>query len=500
MPDFKGFPPQWTFVILNEPIGPRTTAEDVLDKAEQFLNAIEHRTLIMLIADDEQVKLHDRFGRFDRPVFCLEHAELPKKIEERRPRDAPFVIAVRRKLPANAMALPYSPYLRKKPVVDWRFFGRERELRELVDGDDNIIVIGGRRIGKTSLMQEAVRQIKRRGENAFFVSVQELKTKDQVTRSILQQISTRDAVAAQRQSDLLYENVLASALKRLTRAPRRSTILLDEISNVFDQKPADEWSIFGAFRNYAQAGSLRVVVSCFSEDFHRQVLDYAGPFVNFGRVIRLGVFAEEEMREMLLSPIEFLRPLSVTDRDRLVMLVDNALGGHPLLLQYFCQALSETIVGGRRAHSLVENADWILNDRRALVACFNDPVDEIFYHQRWALLQYVFLAKCHESASKLHSAVIDDDWLEDALQRCGYSSTVNDRRNILDNLEMHGLCSAVNQDRRRQAISAPIIYHYVRQTEQSVDGLLEKYRQDLAQEASVWGLRPTSATTRRHEL
>ena len=54
-----------------------------------------------------------------------------------------------------------APYETSKPVTGSRFFGREFEIRRIRQGSDsNFAIMGIRRIGKTSLMREVLRQLK----------------------------------------------------------------------------------------------------------------------------------------------------------------------------------------------------------------------------------------------------------------------------------------------------------------------------------------------------
>jgi hypothetical protein len=454
----------------------------------------------VLLSDDPNVNLGANFGRMQRNVFCLDHQALPSRQERTKPQNSPFVHAIRKKLPANAPALVYSPYVRKKPVSDWRFFGREKELDELVKSNDNIVIVGGRRIGKTSLMMEAQRRIQQRGESAYFISVMELRTKDQVTREIMQKVSARDAAAAYKKNQILHENLLSAVLQRLANSRTRTTLLLDEIGNVFDDTSKEDWNYFGAFGKFASSGSLRIVLSCFSEEFHDQVIKFAGPFINFARTLRLRVFPEHEARQLVISPLEFWTPLNEAEKTTLMDSITTTVGTHPLLLQYYCMSLFEAVIKTRGHQSLVVSARRILDNNDEMVACFDDPVEEIFYKLRWATLQYLFLRRCFEEKGPLRNSVINDDWLHETLADFGYTATTGDRRNLLDSLEMHGLCTALEHDRRRQLIASPIIYHYVQRTETSIPTLLERLKADIPREARVCRLEEIRATAAREPM
>src|SRR5262249_39969629 len=116
--------------------------------------------------------------------------------------------------------------------------------------------------------------------------------------------------------------------------------------------------------------------------------------------------------------------------------------------------------------------------------------EEIFYNLRWATLQYLFLKRCAEAGDRLRHAMINDDWVIGTLAGLGYQATTQKRRNLLDALEMYGLCTAFEQDRRRQLIASPVLYQVIKKTEESVPSLLNRLRADVAREARIWGLEP----------
>ena len=57
-------------------------------------------------------------------------------------------------------ALMFSPYSRNRPAFGWRFFGRKKELDLLLESEESFFVVGGRRMGKTSLLRELERRMK----------------------------------------------------------------------------------------------------------------------------------------------------------------------------------------------------------------------------------------------------------------------------------------------------------------------------------------------------
>src|SRR6185503_8185497 len=56
------------------------------------------------------------------------------------------------------------------------------------------------------------------------------------------------------------------------------------------------------------------------------------------------------------------------------------------------------------------------------------------------------------------------------------------RRNILENLEIHGLTASVQGDRSNQRIGTPLVFNYLQQTEKDLQILVTKLMQTLGKE------------------
>ncbi len=307
MPEFRGFPPKWTFAILHRPAdGGAAPNGQVIEGARKLLAKIPPDELIVMISDDPDVHLGEEFTPIQRYVFCLDHGDLPRHPRESKPNLAPFVQAFRRKLPTMAnLELLYTPYVREKPVTGWKFFGRETELQDLIYGDENIIIVGARRVGKSSLMQEAAERIRKRGDQVYWVDLQPFETASDATDEILRRLSARDAVAAfrdknviYRQAELMHESPLSVAMSRISKSDRRTTLFLDEIGNPIRHQTPEDWEFLGNLRRYSQKGHLRLVVSIFPITFFHLQGVLNSPLVNFGHTMRLGIFSEEEARRV----------------------------------------------------------------------------------------------------------------------------------------------------------------------------------------------------------
>jgi hypothetical protein len=287
--------------------------------------------------------------------------------------------------------------------------------------------------------------------------------------------------------------VFSNLLRHLSSKSEKTVLLLDELGNVLTRLPRDDWKFTGALRKFGQKGNMKFVISCFQEVFFRQQQEFEGPLINFGSTLRVGPFSRNEVEDFVIAPLEFWRPLG-TIRAQLLDLVVTNVGTHPLFLQYFCHAFFDRFAGDRNFDPL-KQANILL--RRDLHDWFSNAVDEVFFRIPSPAIQYLFLRRCQQNEAvnrPLTQAEINDDWLEEAIASLGYDSTVRGRRNIMDGLEMHGLCASIDNDRAKRVVAAPLLYTYVRQTVSSIDGLLAKLSKEIEREREVWELRRRGET------
>jgi hypothetical protein len=491
LPDFNGVPREWLFCVQSKPISDRDglSRGRVIEEAESVIHSVPKRALVVLLSEDGAAHLGDEFNNIGRDVFCLDALELPQQHDARTPpRLAPFVLAVRRKLERDPLSLAFSPYQRSKPVSGWQFFGRRKEIEQIVGRNENYVIVGARRVGKTSLMQEAARRLKEEGQAVYYVDVQNCRSPGDVISEILHQLSARDLAAAVRHQRALNEQILSSVLRRITATGAPTTLFLDELGNVIADLRKEDWGFIGVLRKYAAQGRFKFVMSCFQEVFLRQQKEFVGPLVNVAHTMRLDPFSRKEVEEIVTAPLEFWKTLEDHQRRKLVDLVMARVGCHPYLLQYFCYAFFEKV-------STKANCDPI-NEANALLHKHlgdwaSSAVDEIFFRIPSSLQKYLFLRRCKEAEDAnrhLLQTDITDSWVDTTLQSLGYCSTLQGRLNLMEGLEIHSLCTAGDEDRFKKVVCAPLIYHYVKDRVRELDGFLDTLANDAKKEAAIWEL------------
>jgi AAA domain-containing protein len=503
LPEYRGFPPEWVFAVL-KPVDASRKSEvegEIINEGRRLCQRLYRDCAVVFVSEDRHFRLGEEFNNANN-VFCLDALDLPRQETLlTTPRNAPFVLAVRNKLKLDAIRVFFCPYQRSGPVTGWRFFGRKSELHELVFGHGNFAVVGGRRVGKTSFLQEAKRQLEEHGHRAFLVDVQHCQSEEAAINEITRSLSPKEHSKAIMHSRVMGESLLNHILRLMTRGKETTVLILDELGNVLTKQSRQDWSFFGQLRRHSQNGRLRVVFSCFQEIFLKQQDDFKGPLVNFADTIRLGGFGESEAEDFVLGPLQFWNAVSDKERREIMGLVTNVVGRHPFSLQCFCDNLFQGVTFGG-APNILQAAKALLEHQEVFLRCFREPVHQIFSNINEPVLQYLFLRRCADASQDgqaLVTAEIDDEWIKTALAGIGYSAPFALRRNLLEGLEVHGLSVPESPGRHRQMISVPVIYHFLKR-EQMVGPYLTALREDISLGTGTFRLIPNVGGGEKKEM
>jgi hypothetical protein len=497
LPSFykRGLPPHWRFTIVEPTRKTRSQAQrnEFVEVAQRVISThprVDDAVPMIFLTEDPAVRLRDELPTTHPKIFFLDQAELSSHQINRpiKPRFAPLILAMRRALGREASALLLSPYLPGKPARNWRFHGRRRELDQLVHSPDNFIVVGGRRIGKTSLLWQAEIELRKEGLEPYFVDLQDCQNDQELANRILQKLSPRDYASLMRRHDYIHDRMLHSALSRLSGSGK-VVLLLDELGNVLDRRKDEAWKVLGVLRQYAHSGRIKIVATSFQEFFLKQQEDYSGPWVNFANIVRLTGFEKDEIQNLVVDPLAFWA--DIQNPSALVELVCEKVGRHPLLLQHFCQSMFLRLIQSKTpTPDLLDIGKSLIASE--IISSFSEAATELFYRVRSPLLRYLFLAACVGEARKerpIAHVQIDDDSVEKALLNIKIESTTLSRLNLLEGLETRGLTQPVGGYHGRQEVIVPLIYYYIERAERDLHGLLQKYAREARREAPEWGVR-----------
>jgi len=225
-----------------------------------------------------------------------------------------------------------SPFVVSGPVPETMFFGREAEVRTLVENATiaDFAVVGNRKIGKTSLLQRA------RARLAAGRRVRPLLVDCQTVRDKAGFLATFQAQTGLELPTATPEG-LATILTKLRRDGLPLVLLLDEVDALLADEKAHGEPLAATWRALAQAGVCRFVF-CGSTGLARRLDDPHSVFFNFPQLLSLGYLPPETARLVLTQPLETLG-IVLENTEALLDDVLALTSGHPNLIQYLGQGL-----------------------------------------------------------------------------------------------------------------------------------------------------------------
>ncbi len=291
---------------------------------------------LVVISDDIRFNLLNEFDDIDNAVFFLNKYHLPGKIGSAISiRDNPIIQAAKTKLENKNYNYPLylSLYSPNNPVKGWQFFGRQKELNQILQSKANCFILGSRKMGKTSILLEAERQLELNGFSIHHVGVQYLQTFGDVVNAMVSKLSSRDAYYAQRDTSYLDTNFIANVIRRLKGEDKKKIVIVfDQIGNVMRRDPRNAWNFIGVLRELSHNGEILILASAFQEVFIRTYNDPESPLLNFGTIVEIDLFSKSEVEELLINPLSVW--YQVDDKNHLLSQIRKKFGFHPLILQY----------------------------------------------------------------------------------------------------------------------------------------------------------------------
>ena len=239
-----------------------------------------------------------------------------------------------------------SPYVVSGPVPDNMFFGREQELKTIIRNiaEQNFAVVGGRKIGKTSVLTKLQRLFSQIPEfSPWYLDCQFVSDYETFFEAIA---TIWDAQPAYYSPENFRRLILQ--LKQ-EQEPRSLVILLDEIDALLTYDALHYDNLVRVFHALSQEGHCHFVLSG-EKSLNSSLHDASSPLFNFCQPILLGHLRPREVRRIILEPmlemgIALERPGELVDG---IVALSSC---HPNIVQYLCQALL-ALLGQRRERAI----------------------------------------------------------------------------------------------------------------------------------------------------
>ena len=205
------------------------------------------------------------------------------------------------------------------------FFGRREMLSQIINRDPaNYLLVGGRQVGKSTLLKALER---RYADNAavacFYLS---LSNEVFIPRlaSLLKLEKTTDP------------EVLASKLEALIQSSgQRYVFLIDEADKFILHEQQQGYPILQVLRRLSEEGGCHFVLAGFWQLYQHAVLDYQSPIRNFGELLQVGALEREACFQLARVPMNSMQ-LEYQSNTLLISLVD-ACGQRANLISKTCQ-------------------------------------------------------------------------------------------------------------------------------------------------------------------
>lgn len=265
--------------------------------------------------------------------FVLIGEEEQKNIIRSRRPTGELLDLISNQIPISHLA----PYETNAPVVGSRFFGRELERdRILSNPDSNFIVLGIRRIGKTSLLREVKRVLDEQDEGGSvqYLDCSDLLSADDFIREVVRKLNPKELPRLEYQKYVFYFPDFLARMRSMYKG--KIVLLLDEIDNLIIRQRGD-WELLRMLRAATNSGSCQLVIAGF-RDAMQEHNSLDSPFYRFAQEVRLNEFNLRQAHDMIVTPMENLR-VHFKNKEEIVGRIYEETAGHPNLIQYYCLIL-----------------------------------------------------------------------------------------------------------------------------------------------------------------
>ncbi|MCI0559788.1 MAG: ATP-binding protein [Nitrososphaera sp.] len=324
-------------LVFAKPIESRKDLVEGVKKFIQQENVVERVTVIILFEQGDQleqsIELIDTKLRqtYAHNVVTLSRPELFLMIADVNPAKA-----FKRLILSQINLTTVSPFTITGPTPEKAFFGREAEIKEILEHieDGAYSIIGGRRIGKTSIVGRLHRNhFPASGYCSVYHDCSITPTYDSFFASIIRDWCPEPPLLA------------SPTFGDLIQSPpdgKPIILLLDEADKLVPFDRANDWKLFNKLRALVNSGRIRVILS--GERTLRDAMrDPTSPLFNFANEILLGPLDFRAIEELITRPMKQLE-IMIEHEEQVVRHIYDFTSGHPNVVQRLCRRLIEQLI------------------------------------------------------------------------------------------------------------------------------------------------------------
>lgn len=282
------------------------------------------------VSSGEIQRLIERFRIYAYDIILLPFEALEGILTAEYP-----TLALRRFVLSQVDLRSVSPFIVGGPTDDTVFFGREQELRDIGEHlhSASYAVIGGRRIGKSSLLGRLHRIVL---PSAGFRTLYHDCSETLDPAAFLAATVTDETLAEPDSPAATFGDILEAP-----SSEQPLGILLDEVDGLLLTDGAHGWKLFQRLRAVANSRRAQFVLT--GERILREAMrDSNSPLFNFTNRIVLGPLDHRAVEELVTRPMKELN-IDLVDQSSIVGRVWSFSSGHPYIVQCLCKRLIERL-------------------------------------------------------------------------------------------------------------------------------------------------------------
>jgi type II secretory pathway predicted ATPase ExeA len=343
--------------------------EEVYADVQRFKAGDPTRSAIPVLflvvgGDTSQITPMRRADMLNSSVCILGQSDLERltsaKIKTQNQLIDALAVALRRDLYLPTLH-PYQPL---HPAYGGAFFGRQEELAQLTRGDQraSAIILGNRRMGKTSLLME----LRRRLVSEYNIHCTQIISG--LTRCSPEEVCeaiVTDLLGATRATAHV---TMAELPERIAKASESTgtkyAIMIDELDKLIEKDEPRDWPVLNSLRVIAQhhGDKCRIFMAGFR--LARAKLDDLSPknppLPNFGaQRIFVSRLDRPERKEMIEKPLRLLFGTDIPPA--LFNVIDRATAGMPELIQICCRDIVNWFAREKTLPSADHFDKWIFS-------------------------------------------------------------------------------------------------------------------------------------------
>jgi hypothetical protein len=236
-----------------------------------------------------------------------------------------------------------APFVTKGPAKGEMFVGREREINNILQNMDSrsYAILGGRRIGKTSMVKQIQLRLQSQGYKVLDLDCDEVMNYEEFYRLMIYEWTNELGAYRPAKDDFVPITFREFVAVLSASHPAKSPLVFvfDEIDKLlmYDMEPQNREQLFRTFRDLSQRQRCQFIFNG-ERRIYKQLSDSSSPLFNFCMPIKLGLLSQDDARKLIEEPFERL-DIPLEGGRALTDCIIDICSHHPNLIQKVCLEL-----------------------------------------------------------------------------------------------------------------------------------------------------------------